>query len=341
VGRRSGRGPVGPLLLVVAVGCAARPSATPLAADAESSSEARHSDRKARDPSSPEASPSAEPAPEEAAPEKVTEAPAGPSATPPSAPASFHVLAKGQTLTRRLLLTLSFDVSVEDEGERSSVHVNGHGDQEVRFLVLSTDGGVASELELSYVRDHMTMEAMGQREEEPQPTYGNRYVAVLKGKSVEVRAAGGKSLSKEELDTARTDARELFTMQAAMAAAGANARGMTAKPTSALPDELLRTLAADDEQVKITNRKGTFRRFERLPSGETNALADVGFDVAFADDELTLSGSLTGSATLGTSPRRALELRVDGPVTLGGKDAENGLAMTGGGRIRMDVKYVY
>jgi len=282
-----------------------------------------------------------EPVTDEGAPKGVALAAAGPPAPPPSGPASFLVLTKGQTVTRRLALKLSFDMSVDDDGQAMSVHVSGQGDQEVRFQVLSTEGGVASELELFYVRDHMAMEAMGHREEEAQPNYGNRYYAVAKGKSVEVRSAGGKSLSDEELDTARADAQELFTMQASMAAASAKAQGMTVAPASSVPDELLRSLASDDDQVKITNRKGAFRSFQKLASGETSALADVSFDLSFVDDELTLSGSMKGTAVLGTSPWRALDVKVEGPVTLHGKDPEDGVEMKGGGRVRLDVSYVY
>lgn len=238
-------------------------------------------------------------------------------------------------------MKLSFDMRVDDEGEQTSMRVAGEGEQEVRFQVLSLEGGVASEIELFYLRDHMSMEAMGQREDEAQPNHGNRYIARAKGKSVEVRAFGGKPLSAEELDTAETDAKELFTMQAAMAAASAKAPGMAVGPEVVVPDELLRSLASDDDQVKIKNRKGTFRRFEKLGSGETSALADVSFDLSFVDDELELSGSMQGTATLGTTPWRALALNVDGPVTLRGKDTNDGIEMSGGGRIRMDVTYAY
>jgi hypothetical protein len=267
--------------------------------------------------------------------------PAGPPAPPPSGPATFHVLTKGQTLTRRMLMKLAFDMSIDDDGQRTSVQVTGHGEQEVRFQVLSTTDGVASEIELFYVRDHMSMEAMGQREDEPQPNYGNRYIARAAGKSPEVRAFGKSALSGEELDTARTDARELFEMQAAMAAASARAGSMAVTPGAVIPEELLRSLASDDDQVKITNRKGAFRSFEKLATGETGARAAVSFDMAFSDDDLTLTGSMKGTAMLGTSPWRALDLRVGGPVTLKGKDPEDGLEMTGGGQVNLDVTYFY
>jgi hypothetical protein len=321
------------------VGCTARPSATPLASSAEAGSEVR-ADRRAPADGSTESPAGPEPVAEGDA-QEVAPVVAGPPAPPPSGPASFLVLGKGQTLTRRLALELSFDMSVDDDGQAMSVHVSGHGDQEVRFQVLSTEGGVPSELELFYVRDHMSMEAMGHREEEPQPNYGNRYFAVVKGKSVEVRSAGGKKLTEEELDTARTDAQELFTMQAAMAAASAKSKGMAVAPDAVVPEELLRSLASDDDQVKITNRKGAFRSFQKLASGETSALADVSFDLSFDDDELTLSGSMKGTAVLGTSPWRALDVKVEGPVTLHGKDPEDGVEMKGGGRVRLGVTYVY
>lgn len=121
------------------------------------------------------------------------------------------MLAVGETLTRSMQLDFSLAMTIEGAPvDRANLEVASN--QQVRFKVLRVEGTLPAEVELHYVEERMRFQALGQHEDQNTAVHGNRYRADYRG-GLKLDSTTGQTLTPEEVETVRDDARQFLALQ--------------------------------------------------------------------------------------------------------------------------------
>lgn len=246
--------------------------------------------------------------------------------------------AVGDVRSDESTLGMSLDMEVRVDGELvQSASMSEQESKAKKRTVLEVTDGIATKVRLAFGTMKKKGVQAGTERELTLPVSGRVYVAARgKDDRIEVTSGDEKPVSTQEAEIVRNEAKRLGKPD--RLASFLPDRPVAVGESLEVPLEVLREMF-DDEKVKSDRARFTLK-------GVEEGRAIFAMDLKLKGEPnpgVTMRMNLTGELLIDPATKRALSLKLDGPVTLESrqKNGESEIRMDGKGTFSADMRMTY